>query len=164
MNTFLIDYRDIQTPKKGFSGLFNDYSHEGQMHEKLTEKFFHFDYLKEADYYKHLNTLVSRSFRRKELAELLIRQNRRFGTAAKHLESIEKALSPRCMFVITGQQPGLFTGPLYSIYKALTAVIVAERQKVMFPEYDFIPLFWIEGEDHDFEESATTSIFDAGQI
>ena len=71
MNTFLIDYRDIQTPKKGFSGLFNDYSHEGQMHDKLTEKFFHFDYLKEADYYKHLNTLVSKSFRRKELAELL---------------------------------------------------------------------------------------------
>jgi len=164
VNTFLIDYRDIQAPKKGFSGLFNDYSHEGQTHDKLTERFFHYDYLKEADYYKHLNTLVSRSFRRKELVELLIRQNKQFGTAGKHLASIEKAVSPRCMFVITGQQPGLFTGPLYSIYKALTAVIFAERQKAMFPEYDFIPLFWIEGEDHDFEESATTSLFDAGQI
>ncbi|MCG8342816.1 MAG: bacillithiol biosynthesis cysteine-adding enzyme BshC [Chlorobiales bacterium] len=163
MNSFLIDYQDIQAPKKGFSKLFKDYTREGELHEQLTSKFFHFDYRKEADYYKHLNILLSRKYRRKELVELLVRQNREFGTAEKHVTSIERLGSNHCMLVVTGQQPGLFTGPLYSVYKALTAVMVAERQKEMFPEYDFLPLFWIEGEDHDFNESAKASVFQAGR-
>ena len=164
MNTFLIDYPDIQSPKKGFSKLFNDYTREGETHEKLTDRFFHNDYRKEADYYRHINTIISRNYSRSTLAEILARQNREFGTADEHVSAIDKIGSPRCMFVVTGQQPGLFTGPLYTIYKALTAVILAERQKEMFPDYDFIPLFWIEGEDHDFKESAQTSLFDSGQL
>lgn len=164
MNSFLIDYQDIRAPKKGFSKLFNDYTHEGEPHEKLTNSFFHFDYRKEADYYKHLNTLFSRKYRRSDLVELLVRQNREFGTAEKHVATIERLSASNCMLVVTGQQPGLFTGPLYSIYKALTAVTVAERQKEMFPEYDFLPLFWIEGDDHDFDECAKTSLFDAGRL
>ena len=164
MNSFLIDYRDIQAPKKGFSKLFSDYTQEGELHETLTSRFFHFDYRKETDYYKHLNILLSRKYKRDELVELLVRQNRMFGTDEKHIASIERLGSSHCMLVITGQQPGLFTGNLYSVYKALTAVVVAERQKEMFPEYDFLPLFWIEGEDHDFDESATASLFEAGRL
>ncbi len=164
MNCFLVDYGDILAPKKGFSRLFKDYTHEGQMHETLADRFFHYDYRREADYFSHLNTLSAKQFRRRELIDLLVRQNRAFGVAEKHIDTLSRLDSPQCMFVVTGQQPGLFTGPLYSIYKALTAIVVAERQKVMFPEYDFLPLFWIEGEDHDFSESASTSLFENGHI
>ena len=54
-------------------------------------------------------------------------------------------------FVTTGQQPGLFTGPLYSVYKALTAVRLADALESLL-ERPVVPLFWVASEDHDWKE------------
>lgn len=54
-------------------------------------------------------------------------------------------------FVTTGQQPGLFTGPLYSVYKALTAVRLADALEELLGK-PVIPLFWVASEDHDWRE------------
>ena len=62
-------------------------------------------------------------------------------------------------FVTTGQQPGLFGGPLYSLYKALTAVKLAgDLERVL--ARPVMPLFWIASDDHDWEETNHTHVVD----
>ena len=61
--------------------------------------------------------------------------------------------------VTTGQQPGLFGGPLYSLYKGLTAVRLAERLEALL-ERPVLPVFWVASEDHDWAEADHTYLID----
>lgn len=61
--------------------------------------------------------------------------------------------------VTTGQQPGLFGGPLFSIYKALTAAALADRLEARL-EKPVLPVFWVAGEDHDWEEVRRITVAD----
>ena len=64
---------------------------------------------------------------------------------------LERLVDDGGFFVTTGQQPGLFTGPLYSIYKALTAVKLAAALEPRLRR-PVVPLFWVASEDHDWAE------------
>jgi len=89
---------------------------------------------------------------RKALCDALREMNRSWGAAEETLKNIELLRDSDCLAVVSGQQAGLFSGPLYTIYKALSAVKLAgcltQRQTKA------IPVFWIATEDHDFPEVA----------
>lgn len=86
---------------------------------------------------------------RAQLAAILERQNRSWGAGSKTLANIEQFRSGACA-LNTGQQVGLFGGPAFSIYKALSAVKLAEEARNLGIEC--VPIFWLATEDHDFEE------------
>ncbi|TDA74551.1 bacillithiol biosynthesis BshC, partial [Halomonas marinisediminis] len=54
--------------------------------------------------------------------------------------------------VTTGHQLNLFTGPLYFLYKIVSTINLCEQLKTEFPKQNFVPIYWMATEDHDFEE------------
>jgi bacillithiol biosynthesis cysteine-adding enzyme BshC len=90
--------------------------------------------------------------RRARVAAILERQNRAWGASEAALSNIER-LRGGAAAILTGQQVGLFGGPAYSLYKALSAVKVA--QEFIQAGVDAVPVFWLATEDHDFAEIAT---------
>jgi bacillithiol biosynthesis cysteine-adding enzyme BshC len=89
---------------------------------------------------------------RSAVCNALAAMNQRWGAAEATLSNIELLREPDSIAVVSGQQAGLFTGPLYTIYKALSAVKLAGclRQRGT----KAVPVFWIASEDHDFAEVA----------
>jgi len=89
---------------------------------------------------------------RKQLCDALQDMNAAWGAGEETLKNIDLLHDPDCLAVVSGQQAGLFSGPLYTIYKALSAVKLAgcltQRQTKA------VPVFWIATEDHDFPEVA----------
>lgn len=66
--------------------------------------------------------------------------------------NIETLRSQNTFTITTGHQLSLFTGPLYFIYKIVAAIKTAEVLKTQYPDYDFVPVYWMATEDHDFDE------------
>jgi len=100
----------------------------------------------------HIQQLERKQYQRQRLYDILVEQNKQYRAGVRSLEHLESIKRENSYFVVTGQQVGLFTGPLYTLYKALTAVQLAAWLKDQFPACDFVPLFWLECDDSDFTE------------
>jgi bacillithiol biosynthesis cysteine-adding enzyme BshC len=87
--------------------------------------------------------------RRERVTAILERQNKSWGASGKTLANIER-LRKGAAAVVTGQQVGLFGGPMFAIYKALTAVKLAEEASAA--GVDAVPVFWLATYDHDLAE------------
>lgn len=90
-------------------------------------------------------------YERARASEILVRQNEEFNAPPPAIEAAKSLAKPNAVCAFTGQQAGLFGGPLYTIFKALTLLGWAERLHSILLR-PVVPVFWIASDDHDFEE------------
>ena len=125
--------------------LFSDYLSYSPNVQPFFPRSPHFtDWLKE-----EAARVESPAERRARVAGVLERQNRLWNASAKTLENLAR-LRNGAAAVVTGQQVGLFGGPMFAIYKALTAVKLAEE--ATSAGIDAVPIFWLATYDHDLAE------------
>ena len=97
------------------------------------------------------------------LCDALAEINDNVGASDATFENIEWLRKPDTVAVVTGQQAGLFTGPLYTIYKALSAIKTAQLLRAAGTPA--VPVFWVASEDHDLDEvSEAFFISGAGEL
>jgi uncharacterized protein YllA (UPF0747 family) len=66
--------------------------------------------------------------------------------------NIASLLEENTFTITTGHQLNLFTGPLYFLYKIISTIKLTAELKKKYPSYNFVPIYWMATEDHDFEE------------
>lgn len=86
------------------------------------------------------------------LVSELEKQYINFEVSSSTLNNIKLLNDTNTFTVTTGHQLNLFTGPLYFLYKIVSAVNLAKELKLNFPDYNFVPIYWMATEDHDFDE------------
>jgi len=97
---------------------------------------------------------------RNGIAEVIAAQQQRRGAPAEAFAAAARLRNPDTVAVVTGQQAGLFGGPLFTLLKALTAVQLAERLKTEHG-VPAVAVFWIDAEDHDWDEVKSCGVLDA---
>ncbi len=100
---------------------------------------------------KSLSKHVSESSRQ-VLFEVLKNQYSNIETSELTLNNLESLKSKKTFTITTGHQLNLFTGPLYFMYKIISTINLTEELKSEYPDYNFVPVYWMASEDHDFEE------------
>jgi len=75
-------------------------------------------------------------------------------------ENIQLLKNPKTFTVTTGHQLNIFTGPLYFIFKIVTAINTCKQLKAKYPDFDFVPVYWMATEDHDYDEIKYFNLYD----
>jgi bacillithiol biosynthesis cysteine-adding enzyme BshC len=97
-------------------------------------------------------------FPRKSISSILRRQNEMYGGDSVTMRRIDELEGSDSVAILTGQQVGVFTGPLYTVYKALTAIrLSGELRKHGIKA---VPVFWMDTEDHDLPEVTRRTVLD----
>lgn len=130
-----------------FSPLFLDY-----IHQKDNLRPFYHLFPSLANF---KNLIEERSFeqsRRIALNQALHSQYQGYELTKLTRSNIDSLKQTNTFTVTTGHQLNLFTGPLYFIYKIVSTINLAKQLKQTYPDYHFVPVYWMASEDHDFAE------------
>lgn len=155
-----IDFREIPADSGGFSALFVDYA---SAYDRVA-KYYNGNFKDLSDLRQVIDQVGRKPKDRSTLVRVLSEQNREFHCSIKTLANIDLIHEDNTFAVVTGQQVGLLTGPLYTLYKIITVLKLTDRLNASLPEYRFVPIFWLEGEDHDFEEVNNVKVIDGENV
>lgn len=89
---------------------------------------------------------------REILVDTLLEQYKNYTVSDPVKNNLELLRSDKTFTVTTGHQLNIFTGPLYFIYKIVTIINTCKQLKQAYPAYNFVPVYWMASEDHDFDE------------
>jgi len=89
---------------------------------------------------------------REVLTNQLEQQYQHIETSELTLQNIESIRSENTFTITTGHQLNLFTGPLYFLHKIISTINLTKALKTEYPDYNFVPVYWMASEDHDFDE------------
>jgi len=96
---------------------------------------------------------------RKILVSAILDQYGTLKTPEKVSANIKQLENVKTFTVTTGHQLNLFTGPLYFIYKIITVINICRLLKEKYPDYHFVPVYWMASEDHDLDEIRSFTLF-----
>ncbi len=128
----IIDYLN-QNPK--LNSFYNHFSSIENFEKQIDEKSTNYDFEN-----------------RKILVSELENQYKNFELSDKTKNNIQFLKESNCFTITTGHQLNLFTGPLYFLYKIISTINLTEKLKTKYPKHNFVPVYWMASEDHDFEE------------
>ncbi|MFD1162963.1 bacillithiol biosynthesis cysteine-adding enzyme BshC [Hwangdonia seohaensis] len=134
-----------------FSSLISDYLDEKSELNPFYNRFPNLENFKAQMEEKRHSELVSETHR-KILASVLSQQYQNIEASKQTLQNIEWLKAENTFTITTGHQLNLFTGPLYFLYKIISTINLTKQLKEAYPKNNFVPVYWMATEDHDFEE------------
>ncbi|HRP01059.1 MAG TPA: bacillithiol biosynthesis cysteine-adding enzyme BshC [Candidatus Kapabacteria bacterium] len=137
-----INFKDIPY----FSNLFLDFVDKSD----ILQKFLPSNYVQ--DNALLFNSRLSKSNKNRIIINEAIKDSFIFDYTSQQHKYYELINEKNTLFVITGQQPALFGGPLYSLYKAFSAIAHAKKLSQKYSQFNFVPIFWVEDSDDDIDE------------
>jgi bacillithiol biosynthesis cysteine-adding enzyme BshC len=140
-----VNFSDIP----GHENIFLDYLYEFEN----VSRFFKANFRNKEEFLNNFKSVSdSNKTDREKLVSLVNDQYGNITLSEKTSQNLELLKSKKTLAVVTGQQLGLFGGPLYTIYKIITAIKLSNYLSERYDEFKFVPVFWLEGDDHDFNE------------
>jgi bacillithiol biosynthesis cysteine-adding enzyme BshC len=135
-----------------FSPLMNDYLNQKTELQSLYHRFPTLENFEEQIEEKKNNFNGNDNGKRKKLVSVLKSQYAGLNISAETLHHIELLNQSNTFTITTGHQLNLFSGPLYFLYKIISTINLTTELKKKYPDYNFVPVYWMATEDHDFEE------------
>jgi bacillithiol synthase len=128
----------------------NQFASKYMKQEEPVTSFFHYNINEQDVFSRRLEDLGEREFPREGLVTCIASYMESLPSSDAVEASLEK-LKNDAVAVVAGQQAGLLTGPLYTIHKIVSVIRLAREQEQKL-NHPVVPVFWIAGEDHDYQE------------